>query len=66
MSPQRPQDVTWGPGCQQVEVSVTCTVDGLVPLERTLTQGPDPGHGAAENHFHGFHEALGVGGRGAE
>lgn len=31
---------------------VTCTVDGLIPLERTLTQGSDPGHGPAQNHFH--------------
>lgn len=36
-----------GPGGQLMEVAVTCTVDGLVPLERTLTQGSDPGHGPA-------------------
>lgn len=44
---------------QLTGASVTCTVDGLVPLEWTLTQGSYPGHGPAQNNFHRFHKALG-------
>lgn len=40
--------------------SVTCTVNGLVSLEWTFTQGSYPRHGATYNNFHRLHKALGV------
>lgn len=40
---------------------ITCVVNGLISLERTLTQGSDSSHGSTQNNLHGFHKALGVG-----